>query len=438
MENYAVPESSAAPFSKGQKIYISVVAFFAWMFSVYDYILFGILLPVIAANFHMSTSSTAALATWVALGTFFVSLTVGPITDYFGRRNALVLTTAGAALSSGLTGLTMSPLYLILVRAISGLGYSEQAVNTTYLSEVFGSEKRGLSYSFIQGGWPVGVLFAALTTGVLLPVVGWRGVFFVATIPALIIIVLRMRLKESHRFKNLQHARRIDPRTVDNAHKYQQELGVDVLKAKKFTIWQLFDRDTRKHVIFLSLAFILNWFGVQVFIVFATTILTHAKGISFSNSLFLLVLSNAIGYVGYIVHGYLGDLIGRRETIAGAWIVSGLAYTFLIFAAHGYVPVLVSYTVGLFFQIGAYSALFTYMGESFPTRMRGTGASFVNAMGPIGGILGSLAFYGLLSSGWAMGTASFLAGAVPTILSGLTLLGANRIRPQQALEDIAV
>ena len=49
---------------------------------------------------------------------------------------------------------------------------------------------------------------------------------------------------------------------------------------------------------------------------------------------------------------------------------------------------LTMYTIGLFFIIGPYAALLFFMGESFPTRVRGTGASFVNAMGPIGAIAG--------------------------------------------------
>ena len=66
----------------------------------------------------------------------------GPIVDYLGRRTALVVTTAGAALSSGLAA-RLRPIYLIVVRSLSGFGYSEQAVNTTYLSEIYGAGRRG-------------------------------------------------------------------------------------------------------------------------------------------------------------------------------------------------------------------------------------------------------------------------------------------------------
>jgi MFS family permease len=420
-------------------VYASIVAFFAWMFSVYDFILFGTLLPLIAQEFHWTTAFSTGVATIVALGTFLVSLTVGPITDYFGRRNALVITVGGAALSSGLTALTPSAWYLVIVRSLSGFGYSEQAVNTTYLSEIYGPRRRGFIYSFIQGGWPIGVLFAAAMSALLLPAVGWRGVFLVSTFPIILILILRTRLKESPRYEHMVAVRRLEAEgKIAEARELGQKYGVDADRSAQFTYVQLFGVDVRKHTIFLGVAFLLNWFAIQVFTVLGTTVLTQGKGISFSNSLFLLILSNALAYIGYITHGYIGDYLGRRETIAGAWIIAGICYLIMLLVASSYVAVLITYSVGLFFLIGAYSALFTYMGESFPTRMRGTGASFINAMGPIGAVLGSLLFTGVLAGSASVATAALIAGAIPLILSGLFLFGARRVPPRRTLEEISV
>jgi MFS family permease len=420
-------------------IYASIVAFFAWLFSVYDFILFGTLLPVIAQDFKWSTATSTGIATWVALGTFLVSLLVGPITDYFGRRNALVITVGGAAISSGLTAFTPSALYLIIVRALSGFGYSEQAVNTTYLSEIYGPRRRGFIYSFIQGGWPIGVLFASFMAIVLLPAVGWRGVFLVSTLPIILILLLRFKLKESPRYEHMVAVRQLETEgRTKEAEELGREYGIDADRSMKFTYVQLFGSDVRKHTIFLGVAFLLNWFAVQIFAVLGTTVLTQGKGISFSNSLFLLILSNALAYVGYVAHGYIGDVLGRRETVAGAWILSGISYTIMLFLSSSYLAVLIAYSVGLFFLIGSYSALFTYMGESFPTRIRGTGSSFINAMGPIGGVLGSLLFTTVLQSGANVVNATMIAGAIPLILSGLLMFGARRVPPQKTLEEIAI
>ncbi|MDT7642893.1 MAG: hypothetical protein QOC83_7187, partial [Pseudonocardiales bacterium] len=197
--------------------YAGWVAFFAWVFSVYDYILFGTLLPKIADDFGWSTEYSTAIATIVSVGTFVVALCVGPLVDRIGRRRGLIFTTVGAALSSGLTAISPWAWWLVVVRFISGLGYSEQAVNSTYLNEMYAAaeqsgervKSKGLTYSFIQGGWPVGVLFAAAMTAVLLPVTGWREIFAIATFPAIVIAILGRKLKETPQFLRMKQVREL-------------------------------------------------------------------------------------------------------------------------------------------------------------------------------------------------------------------------------------
>lgn len=423
--------------SRGQVVYASIVAFLAWMLSVYDYILFGTLLPLIAKDFGWSTGFSTFLATWVSVGTFLVAFSVGPMTDYLGRRAALVLTTAGAAISSGLAALTFTPIYLIVVRALSGFGYSEQAVNTTYLSELYGAQRRGFLYSFVQGGWPIGVLFASAAAALLLPFIGWRGVFAVATFPIIVIAILATRLPESPRFLAAKEVRRLlRAGRPQEAKEFGEAHGVNTEKAKAFSYVQLFQGEERWHTVWLGLSFLLNWIGIQIFVVLSTTILVQGKGITMENALLFLIASNALSYIGYLVHGYVGDMIGRRETIAIGWVLAGLSYGAMLLLAHGNGPVLVAYMIGLFFIIGPYSALFSYMGESYPTRSRGTGAAFINAMGPIGAIIGGALLTALLASGLSVSNAALLGGAVPVVLSGITLLGARRIRPGQTLEQV--
>jgi MFS family permease len=426
-------------FSRSELIYASVIAFLAWVVCVYDYIMFGTLLPKMAGDFGWSPATSTAIATLVSVGTLIVAILVGPMIDYLGRKRALIITTAGTAVSSALTGITpagISAIYLPIIRAISGLGYSEQAVNTTYLNEIYGNRRgRGFIYAFIQGGWPIGVLLAAAFSALLLGTVGWRGVFLLATVPALIVAFLGLRLRESPRFLAMQRVRELEK---ENRHEEAVEFGrhfdIDVHHVKESTLQQIFEPDIRRHTIFLALAFLTNWIGIQVFAVLGTTVLTNGKGVSFGSALTVLIISNAAAYIGYLCHGFVGDRIGRRLTIAGGWIISGLAYTLMLFGPDSEAFVLTMYTVGLFFIIGPYAALLFFMGESFPTRVRGTGASFVNAMGPVGAIAGSALLTGFLAvTGENMVISAFLSGAVATILSGLLMLGTRDVKdPAQA------
>lgn len=421
--------------------YASVVAFLAWVFAVYDYISFGTLLPAIADEFGWSTAYSTFIATLVSIVVFIAALTVGPMIDWLGRARSLVVVTVGAAISSFLTAFTFSAWWLVLVRTFSGWGYSEQAVNATYLNELYDtgeqrqrrSKSKGRTYSYIQGGWPVGVLFASGMAAGLLPLIGWRGVFLVATFPAIVIAILGFRLKDTPQFERMRVVRRLRRAGKhDQARAFAQEHGVVLAEGStsgRFPMAQLFEGGHRQHTIFLCLGFLLNWFGVQVFSVLGTTVLLEASGINLGSSLVILIVSNAVAFVGYVVHGIIGDKFGRRETIAFGWLLSGICYALMLFAVQGYVGVFIFYALGLFFLIGPYSALLFYMGESYPTRMRGSGTALANAMGPIGAIIGSAVLTALLDAGLGMAVSAAIAGALAIFISGFLIFGARRVPP---------
>ena len=209
-----------ARLSTGDVRYATWIAFFAWVFAVYDFILFGTLLPVIGEHVGWDAAHQAALATWVALGSAVVAIAVGPIVDRFGRRLGIVFTVSGAALCSALTafGGGLGSTGLALIRSLGGLGYAEQTVKATYLSELYAAsddprlaKRRGFVSSLVQGGWPVGALLAAALTALLLPMLGWKGCFLFAAIPSLVVALLALRLKESPQFEARQRERTASP-----------------------------------------------------------------------------------------------------------------------------------------------------------------------------------------------------------------------------------
>ena len=415
--------------SRKALVYTTIVCFLAWVFSVYDYTLFGTLLPKIAGDFGWSTSTSTAIATYVTLGTFFVSLAVGPILDHVGRKASLILTTAGAALTSGLTAFTPSAIYLTVVRAFSGLGYSEEVVNTVYLNEMYGTRRRrGFMYSFVQSGWPVGALIAAGLTAVLLPHIGWRGTFLVATFPAVVVVILGLRLKESPVFKAMQRVRALQREGKDEeAARFGETHGLDVRNSDESNFRQIFEPDLRTHTIFLSLAWLLNWMGIQVFSVLGTTVLTQGKGVSFSSALVVLVLANAAGFCGYLTHGFVGDYLGRRRTILGGWLIGSIVMTVMLFGPSSSGFVIALYAAGLFFLNGPYAAMLFYMGESFPARVRGVGSNVAHVMGPLGAIAGSALLTVILNAGFDMPVAAFFSGALAMFLSALCMLGTRKV-----------
>lgn len=399
--------------------YATWVAFFAWVFAVYDFILFGTLLPEIGAQVGWGMAFQAEIATWVAVGTAVIALLVGPVVDRLGRRTGIIFTITGAALCSALTavGSGVGSVGLILIRSLGGFGYAEQTVNATYLSELYSestdvsiNKRRGFIYSLVQGGWPVGALLASALTAVLLPVIGWRGCFLFAAVPSLVVAFFARSLRESPQFE---------------AQRREHEVLGASDQPKGFG--GLFHVSVRRSTLVLGGAFLLNWFAIQVFSVLGTTVLTNVHHVSFQNSLVILILSNLVGYCGYLAHGFLGDRLGRRNVIALGWVLGGLAFAGMLYGPDDVTVVVGLYSVGLFFLIGPYAALLFFVGESFPTSIRATGGALVSAMGPVGAILAGLGATACLSSGSSWQVAAFWFGAVPCVVSGLLVLAARHV-----------
>jgi MFS family permease len=416
-----------APLAPAAVRRVSIVCFLAWVFSVFDYTLFGTLLPAISEDYGWDSGTATTVTTWITIGTFVVSLCVGPMLDRWGRRRALAVTTAGAAVASGLTALAGGKVSMVLIRALSGLGYSEEVVNSVYLNEVYGSNRRrGFMYSFVQSGWPVGALLAALVSALLLDTIGWHGVFLFATFPAVVIVLLVRKLPESPTFVNLTRIRelRAEGRPAEAAE-LARHAGVETGETGRLR--DIFTPELRRHTLCLSAAWLLNWMGIQVFSVLGTTVLTDAKGVSFDSALLVLILGNAAGFAGYIAHGYVGDRIGRRLTITIGWLLGGVVMTVMLIGPASAAFVVPAYALGLFFLLGPYAALLFYMGESYPAKVRGIGPNTAHIMGPIGAIAGSAVLSVLLGADLPMSTAAFFAGAVGILGSGLAMLGTRRV-----------
>ncbi len=108
----------------------------------------------------------------------------------------------------------------------------------------------------------------------------------------------------------------------------------------------------------------------------------------------------------------------------------------LLFVTTSLAAVVVGYALVLFFAQGAAAPFFAYVGESFPTRVRGSGAAFINITGPIGGIFGPLV-YGALQQVGASPTIAAASGGVAALLAAACMLAARSIRPGQELTAIS-
>lgn len=431
------------------------ICFFAWTFAVYDFVLFGNLLPVMAADLGWTGAQSTNVNTWVTVGTALVAFAIGPIVDKVGRRKGIILAVLGAAVASLLTAVAgwvigvvagVGIVLLILVRSLAGLGYAEQAVNATYLSEMFAhtytdpakARRRGLVYSLVQSGWPIGSVLAAASVYLLFPVGGWALCFIVAVLPALFIGIAGRYLKESPQFVNRRNALKLlaEGRT-DEAHDLAEAAGVDLID-QHAPLASAFKGESLRATLVIGLAFLLSWMGVLAFAILGTSLLTaeSGKGIDFSNALGILAISNATAFGGYVFHGWLGDRIGRRNTIALGWFLSALSFAGMLLTPSGTVWLIIfCYSAGLFFLIGPFAALLFFNGESFPVNTRATGGSIINAAGQIGAIIGGVLITAALGAGQTWVEATFIWGCAPILLAAILIMFARNVDPRQVRAD---
>ncbi|MHA7154803.1 MFS transporter [Arthrobacter sp. TMN-50] len=444
-------EKRALPvFSKKNTNTAMVLALLAWTIAIFDFGLFGTLLPAMQEEFGWTEPEAYAVNTWIAVGTAIVCFGIGPVIDRLGRRKGMMLTVGGTAVVSGVTAMIpaglglLSNSLLVFVRSFGGLGFSEQAVNATYMNEVFqvteDEKKRkrpGFYYSFVQGGWPLGFLLAAALAFAFLPTLGWRALYIMAAIPAAIIVwVISKKLKETPQFELHEKLTQLEKSgKVDEAHALAASFGVQ--HSSTAPLKRIWEPQLRRNTIVFSLAWIVNFFGIMVFSILGSSVLVNSRGVELSDAFWMLIVINALAYFGYVFHGWFGDVIGRKKTIIFGWIISGLSFSVMLspIASTPFLIIL-SYGVGLFFLVGPYAAIQYFMAECYPVSCRATGLAFIGAMSQPGIIIGG-ALFTIVTASVGTTAAALWVGALGTFVSGLLMIMAKPI-PKELLEDPSV
>ncbi|QGN32448.1 SDR family oxidoreductase [Microlunatus sp. Gsoil 973] len=193
---------------RGYTVYLIVIAVLGWSLASYDSNILTLTMPDIASEFRLSSGILGVLGFIVYGAEFILALFVGWGMDRRGRKWMWMFCLLLAALFTGLTFFVQSFWQLAVVRALaSGFAQAELAVSITLVNEQVPSRRRGLLYSIVQGGWPIGVF---LVSGLYLLVGGWgwRTVYLFGVIPLILVAVGRLWIKESERFLHLRAMRR--------------------------------------------------------------------------------------------------------------------------------------------------------------------------------------------------------------------------------------
>jgi MFS family permease len=267
---------------------------------------------------------------------------------------------------------------------------------------------------------------ASALTAILMPIIGWQGSFIFAALPSLVIAVLALKLKETPQFQVQKKIQQLREQGNDqDARQVAADYQVSYEEQHRGGLAAAFRGPSLRATLVLGGAVLINWFAIQIFSVLGTTVITKTHEVSFNNSLLILILSNLVGYCGYLVHGWLGDRIGRRNTIAVGWMLGGVAFAGMLYCPDNFATIVALYSIGLFFLIGPYAAALFFISESFPTAIRATAGALIGAMGPVGAIIAGIGTTSVLSNGGHWQDAALWFGAVPCFISGIIMLFAR-------------
>lgn len=167
----------------------------------FDMLILGFMLAAISTDLALTSTRAGSLVTWTLVGAVAGGLIFGTMSDHYGRIKVLTWTILVFAAFTGLCAFARGYWDLAAYRLLAGLGLGgEFGIGMTLAAEAWPASKRARVSSYVSLGWQSGVLLAALVTPMLLPIIGWRGMFLVGLLPALVAFVVRSALHEPEIF----------------------------------------------------------------------------------------------------------------------------------------------------------------------------------------------------------------------------------------------
>ena len=334
------------------------------------------------------------------LGWAFGGFIFGIYADYVGRVRALATSIILYSIFTALQGLSHGIWDFAIYRFIAGLGTgAELMVGIPLLAEALGETHRAKIAGFMMTGGALGTFLGAWTYG-LVGGYGWRVVFFVGVVPALLLAVIRRRVIEPDRFAAVTERRR----TV----KAGQRVAVDDREFMRFVPMQLFSPEHRRSTIvglLFGLGSLLAIWTTNIWLPTILSLMVQKSGVNaaaavpfVSHGIMIWSLGGIAGYIGF---GFIADVVGRRPTVvlyAVGTIAAGLTLYLGLDSYEPYYPVVLP--IFGFFVFGTFSGFAIYLPELFPTHIRSTAVGFttgsarvVTSFGPlVAGLM--VAFFG--------------------------------------------
>jgi MFS family permease len=408
-----------------------------WALDAFDAMLYALVLTQLMRDFGMSKTTSGLLGTLTLLASGIGGVAFGFLADRVGRKRALMLSILTYSVCSFASGLATSVLMLAVARFVLGLGMGgEWNTGATLVAETWPTEFRAKAISMVQSSWALGFAVAALVAGPVSRYCGWRAVFFVGILPALLTLWIQRSVPESDMWEEQERMRAPRPSmkfpgrdaAERNAVERETDSYVSAATVESDPNAASFSRIFRPPLVKRTFALLLfNFFGMFAWWGLFTWLPPYlslpvehgGRGLSVMGTTTLLVVLNLFGmFPGYLSFGWVADHLGRRKafllyTLAAALLVP------LYAAARSPGALLVLGTAAAFFGTGIFSGSGIIASEIFPTSVRAralgftyNGARTMSSVAPL--VIGRVGQTKGLSWAFYLCAAGYLLAAVMT------------------------
>ena len=376
---------------------VLTICILGWAFDIYEATIMQLVTPILIKEWGITPAIMGTVTTisrWVGLiGTFVFPA----LADLYGRKPALIWSILGYSIFTGLTGFSIGWVSLLIFSSLTRIALAgENPVGMLLVTETAPKKWRATALGGLVGGYPLGYLLCSLAALVVVPLWGWRALYFLGILPALLVLWVRLGINESPRYE----------RVTAQMVKERLKKRLDILSP-----FRSYPRESVTATLIYFL-YLFTWLGWSAWMPFY---LANERHLGFPTMATYLSIWMFCAIFAYWMCGWLCDLFGRR------WVIPAFtAPAAVLLVAMGHIDRPTSlFWVGLvtnFLITGSFGTGLGYTSEIFPTQIRGTavGATFAIGLG-----FASLA---PMIMGW-IATAHSVAAGLPLLALSFLLLG---------------
>jgi SHS family lactate transporter-like MFS transporter len=334
-------------------------SFLGWTLDAFDYFLVVFALGDIAKDLHVTRTQMAFAVSMTLYMRPVGAFIFGLLADRYGRRLPLIIDLVFFSIVEVLSGLAPNYWTFLILRALFGIGMGgEWGVGASLAMEKAPKGLRGMFSGFLQEGYATGNLLAAVCYLFVYPHFGWRPMFFIGGLPALLAIYVRLGVKESEVWERTKS-------------QDWSTLGRAILSH-----WKLF--------LYLSLMMMtMNMVSHGTQDVYPT-FLKDFRGFTSQQVSYIAMVYNVGAILGGIAMGYYSDKVGRRRAMVTSLLLALLAIPLWAYAPTTSLIVLGAFLLQFMVQ-GAWGVVPAHITELAPDSVRGVLPGFAYQCGVAAG-----------------------------------------------------